>query len=286
MKSGSIVIIGSATIDTIVQDASTFHKIGGVATYGGITFRRHGLDATVLSNIAATDTAIFDLYRNYKIRLFNGLTPTTTCFVNYRGQDNKRRQEITSKAAPITISEAKSAFDNTDHIHLGPLHPHDIEPASLAHLPRYSRFISLDVQGYVRHIENTRVMRNVSHYLQDALLISNVIKAEEQELEAILNTYQMDTAEFKRQYDLDELVITAGSAGGSIITASGENIGYKPLAVERIVDTTGAGDVFFAAYLASRFHHHKSVSEASRHASFIAAQYVEGSYIPLEILEL
>lgn len=85
------IIIGSATIDTIVQDASTFHKIGGVATYGGITFRRHGLDATVLSNIAATDTAIFNLYRNYKIRLFNGLTLTTTSILRYAPAVRKER---------------------------------------------------------------------------------------------------------------------------------------------------------------------------------------------------
>ncbi len=45
------------------------------------------------------------------------------------------------------------------------------------------------------------------------------------------------------------LRVIAGSAGGRIITASGKDIGYKPLAVERIVDTTGAGDAYCAGFL-------------------------------------
>lgn len=112
MRSGSIVIIGSATIDTIVQDASTFHKIGGVATYGGITFRRHGLDATVLSNIAATDTAIFNLYRNYKIRLFNGLTLTTTSILRYAPAVRKERCRLQQKYQSTQAYAQMTLFDS------------------------------------------------------------------------------------------------------------------------------------------------------------------------------
>jgi len=67
---------------------------------------------------------------------------------------------------------------------------------------------------------------------------------------------------------------------------AGETVHYPAELVSQVVDSTGAGDVFFAAYLAKRYHEDESIAESSRHAASIAAAHVEGRYLPVDALDL
>ena len=92
--------------------------------------------------------------------------------------------------------------------------------------------------------------------------------------------------ELMKVYELDEVVVTAGNEGGCVTAASGEVVGYKAARVSQVVDTTGAGDVFFGAYLCSRLHERRSIRESCEHAALVAAQQVQGRYITQETLRL
>ena len=50
LKKG-ISIVGSTTIDKIIAKDHNFLKLGGVTTYAGITYRRHGIPVFIISNI-------------------------------------------------------------------------------------------------------------------------------------------------------------------------------------------------------------------------------------------
>ena len=50
LKKG-IGIVGSTTIDKIIAEDHSFLKLGGVTTYAGITYRRHGIPVFIISNI-------------------------------------------------------------------------------------------------------------------------------------------------------------------------------------------------------------------------------------------
>ncbi len=65
-----------------------------------------------------------------------------------------------------------------------------------------------------------------------------------------------------------------------------EKVSFEAKPVPRIIDTTGAGDIFFAAYLIYRFHKHRNISESTQYAASIAARYVAGLYIPVGQLKL
>ena len=120
--------------------------------------------------------------------------------------------------------------------------------------------------------------------MHKVLLTAQIIKADYHELDAILQFYQMDCKKLKEVYGLQELVITKGNEGGYIMADNKVSFAAKP--VPRIIDTTGAGDIFFAAYLIYRFHKHRNVSESSQYAASIAARYVAGLYIPVGQLKL
>ncbi len=279
-----VLVIGSATIDRVEQPGISAVKMGGVVTYAGITFRKHGLHTDVVSNIATQNVALFRILSQQDIQLFNGVTKTTTTFVNYVDGD-ERWQEMPVRATPITAGQLQRTIRGVDHIHLGPLHPLDIE-RGLILAPRKGIWVTLDVQGYVRRVEKGKVRPGISEDLHEALLACTVIKADQTELQVILDAYQMGIDEFMNAYELSEIVLTNGSEGGRVVLMSGEVVSYKARRVNHVVDTTGAGDVFFAAYLVSRLHQQRSIRGACKHAALVAARQVQGRYIPEDCLRV
>ncbi len=281
----NVLIIGSATIDRVEQSGVSAVKMGGVVTYAGITFRKHGLRTAVISNIATQDVALFRILRQQNIQLFNGVTKTTTMFVNHIDGD-ERWQEMPVRASPITAGQLQSTIQHFGHLYLGPLHPLDIERELLRLAPEKGIWVTLDVQGYVRRVENGKVRPGISEDLHEALLACTVISADRTELLVILDAYQMRIDELMNAYELSEIVVTNGSEGGRVVLMSGEVVSYKARRVNHVVDATGAGDVFFAAYLVSRLHRRQSVRVACKHAALVAARQVHGRYIPEDCLRV
>jgi sugar/nucleoside kinase (ribokinase family) len=281
----SVLIVGSATVDTIVQKSQRIKKIGGVVTYAGLTFSRLGSDVTVLSNISPRDRSIFRLYKEAGIRLLRGETILTTRFVNHL-ETGTRWQEMPKKARRIDPRRHYSEIKNFRHIHLGPLHPEDFHPDFLVYLYSSSRLVTLDLQGYVRRIRGKCVTTGVSRHLRSALLAADIVKASVRELETVLDTYQMEAEELVREFELKEILVTSGCCGGYLLSSGCEKIEFAAGKVESELDPTGAGDVFFAAYLFHRFHQEQSIAESLDQASIIAARQVAGNYIPFDTLTI
>jgi single-stranded DNA-specific DHH superfamily exonuclease len=64
LKKG-IGIVGSTTIDKIIAEGHSFLKLGGVTTYAGITYHRHGIPAFIVSNMAEQDREILKLRNSW-----------------------------------------------------------------------------------------------------------------------------------------------------------------------------------------------------------------------------
>lgn len=149
--SKGIAVVGSTTIDKIVSQHQRIIKIGGATAYAGITYSRHGIGTQVVSNIAPGDRKIIRRLEQENVVVLNGPTDRTTQFINDIRQ-HSRRQKILYRARSIQLQQLSAVAKRAGALHLGPLHPDDIEPAALTALNAHNLKIFLDVQGYTRKV--------------------------------------------------------------------------------------------------------------------------------------
>ena len=281
----NIAVIGSTTIDKIIRHNISCFKIGGVTTYAGITYSRHGIKTLVITNIASRNPEIIKRLKGEKIVVCNGPTPQTTHFINYVDND-LQKQKIPLRAAIIRTSQISEHVKDVHIVHLGPLHPYDIDIAAIKRLDRFNLRIILDVQGYTRSVRSTSVYPAVSKQLRAALKKSHIVKANQKEFDAILDYFQMDLAELMNHFNISEFILTCGDKGGFVQNSSGEKIGYHAAQVGSIEDPTGSGDLFLAAYVIDRLLKRRSIPAACKYAANLAARQIEGNYIKTEDLGL
>ncbi|HOD36832.1 MAG TPA: PfkB family carbohydrate kinase [Syntrophales bacterium] len=285
MTGKSVAIIGSATVDEVVHGNERSFQLGGVVTYAGLTFRRFGVETLVITNVADEDRAILDALSREEIHLHAGSSPQTTRFVN-RIEGDARTQELPRVAEPIRRKQIEGVLKGLFHVHIGALHPDDIDPRVFKCIRTAGLFASADIQGYVRFSDQGRVIQRVSDRAENILRLVSVLKADEGELQALTGFFKVDAGKLIRQFEIEEILVTAGSRGGYLLTKEEEVIPYRARAVEKPRSTVGAGDVFFAAYLAERYYRRKDIRVSLDSASELAARQVEGHYIPPEALAL
>lgn len=283
MKKCIVAVIGSITVDTIVEGSRTYRQCGGTVTYGGITFKRCGIQPCVITNVAHGDRSILDVFAVEGIPVKNGSSAATTRFINYQHGD-LCRQEMPQHADPITAYQIEDLISSVEHLHVGALHPDDIDADALRLIGQSQKIISADIQGFVRYNDKGCILQRVSDRLPLVLSSARYVKADANELDAVMTAYNMDVRTLVRRFDIEELVVTKGTRGGVVICLNGDRVMYDAMTVESIVSAVGAGDVFFAAYLGSRFYRGESIVVSCETARETAARQVAGHYITHDTL--
>ncbi len=278
-----IGIVGSITMDDIELTDRHYRKVGGVVAYAGLTYRRHGLSVLGISNLARQDSRIKSKLAAHGIEIICGKSKQTTHFVN-RQNGPRRNQMMTQTARKIEFKQIQPIIGVVDGLHLGPLHPLDIDPQTYLMLKNSNQKIFLDVQGLIRKIVDRQVCTAVSKHLASGLRTAHIIKANGRENQAMLDFYQLNLSEFMHRFKIEEYVVTLGSNGGFVLTGLGDKIDYNAAASSAVEDPTGAGDVFFAAYIVNRFFEQIQIREACQSAAKVAARQVAGTYIPFSQL--
>jgi len=285
MLEKGIAVIGSTTIDKNIYDNKNQLKIGGVTTYSGITYRRHGIVTRIVTNVAKQDLPILDKLDQEQITIQGGPTTQTTQFINIFIGD-QRRQKLPSTASPIKASQIKPLRDAVGCVHLGPLHPLDIESDCINLLKEAKLPVFLDIQGYTRRIENAEVNTEVANQIEASLKISRIVKANESEFESVLQYFGTDLANLLARYNIEEFIVTQGKKGGFVLDDKNSQVRFNAVPVQSPGDPTGAGDIFFAAYIIGRFMKKLDISNACAYAADLTALQISGNYITEDLLGL
>lgn len=101
----------------------------------------------------------------------------------------------------------------------------------------------------------------------------DIVMADEDEINALLGTEDFDTS-VGLLSDYNNLFALTRSAKGSVVLHRGENVVQPATTVEKIVDTTGAGDAYTAGFLYG-LTDGQSLAECARLGTFCATEVIQ-----------
>ena len=248
-----ICIIGPVSKDTIWHGGRLVQSApGGVPTYGGITAARLGMRTQIITKWNPDDDALFKpLTTIPDLEIVNKETLHTTTFeLRYKDAEAFYRDlQLTQCATPFTTDELDELKPSL--IYLAPLMNTDLAVELFEHAARLAP-LALDVQGCLRAVTGTEVRHCDWTHKSTLLPLITYLKASEEEAQIL--TGAQDVAEAARQlgaWGATEVIITQDRFGAFLYDGQ-EFHDIPAFAAPQMVDATGCGDTFFAAYLSYR----------------------------------
>ncbi|MBR4448416.1 PfkB family carbohydrate kinase [Methanobrevibacter sp.] len=263
----TLVVIGPVTHDKVVIGDESSHKIGGATYFQSFVFEEFYSDYLAIIN-CGDESLSREFPSADKVRVI--LKDNTHFFVNsYPSKDdlNVRNQLSNFADIPILKSDLESVLpEDIDAFVLNPLNRYDFPCETIEYLKSFNVPIFISVQGFLR-VQDRQVNDNYTIKLDNFNELTTILSG--------VNAIFLDEAEenlIGLDYDVDEIVITDGS-NGSRIVSDGE-IRIDAVECDNLVDTTGCGDTYMAAYVSQKLMF-KSSQIAGNFASKIASQKIE-----------
>lgn len=269
----TIVVIGPLTQDQIITSNSKTSAAGGASYFQSFVFEAFNMDYVAVANFNN-----LDLIKDFPNlgNLIPIVGDDTHYFINeYPENDNLdiRKQYSNFADIPLLKNQLEFVLDGIfeiDAFILNPLNRNDFPVETVDYLKTFNVPIYLSVQGFLRlpdekvDDKNYSIKLEMYNDLEDILNGVTGIFLDENEAKIVF-----DDGNYNK-YDMDEIVITNGSDGSRIIVESDE-IKIEAVEVDNIMDATGCGDTYMAAYILKRLLL-DSPKEAGEFASLIASE--------------
>ena len=260
----TLVVIGPVTKDLIRICGKESFKIGGATYFQSFVFEKFYTDYLVIINCSDKDLK-YEFPSPDKVEVIK--KDDTHFFINDYpdGNDLNIRHQLSNFAKiPIYNDDLKDILpDSIDAFVLNPLNRFDFPLETIDYIKTFNVPIFISVQGFLRS-PNHQVNENYTIKLSNFDGLSNVLCG--------VNAIFLDEVEeniIGADCDVGERVITNGSFGSRIIGS--EEVNINAVKCDDVVDSTGCGDTYMAAYISFRLQN-KSISESGNFASFIAAE--------------
>lgn len=269
-----ICCVGHITLDKVVTTKSVVHMAGGTSFYFSNAIRNMNVNYTLVTALAESEMHVVEELRAKGIEV-NVLPSTHTVYFEniYSENQDHRTQRVLQKADPFTAAQLLDI--NARIFHLGPLLADDI-PVELIKALAAKGKVSLDVQGYLRKVENKQVIPIDWQAKKEGLQYIHTLKANESEMEVLTGLKDVRKgAQVLFDWGVKEVVITLGSMGSVIYNGrTFYNIpAYIPTAV---IDATGCGDTYMAGFLYQRIKG-ASLQDAGEFAAAMATLKIQSS---------
>jgi sugar/nucleoside kinase (ribokinase family) len=293
-----IIFAGHFAIDNVIR-FKRLHKpsLGGSVSYCSLALSNYTKEVKIgiISHIGEINfnISLLDKIKNNKMDL-KGIkyshVKNTNFILDY--YDHARTLTLKSKSPNLNFKDIPLDYLNNppEIIALVPLcHEisYDYITQILNKLPNV--YIGIDLQGFIRKIDD---LGKVS-YIYEKQIISNIekiidligdrliLKGSEEEMNLLAEGCDdfEEIMNYCLKYNNNGIYIMTMGEKGSMLSKKGEKIIYIPaFKPEKIVDETGAGDVYFSIFLYEFIHSDKSwisIEKAAYLASAAASFIVE-----------
>lgn len=261
-----VTVLGNLAID-IINGAPP--SPGGCASFAGVALQAAGGPGRIIAMGAERDHVLFDGLRARFGPLVQILPSAKTSSFSLDYDDTDHRRMGVQSIGPVwTAADIDVADPATTWVHLAPLLRTDFPAETLAALAARGHRIAYDGQGLVR-ADRLGPLVEDRHFAADLLVNVDILKLAEDEAVIVADgVFDVSAAE---RLGVAEILVTYGSEGCDI---------YMDGAVQRVpaawqvldVQTTGAGDMFTACYVAHRAAGHDPGRAAEAASALVAGE--------------
>jgi sugar/nucleoside kinase (ribokinase family) len=254
MVACDVATVGHFTIDFIISPKNTSTKpmLGGPPTYVSLAAKKLGAKVAVVSKVGEDFPAEYYAYLRKEDVDLSGVQQvkgsSTTSFELKYGLDGQRQLVLKNRAPTIGIDDIPAAF-KAKAVHVAPV-ANEIPGEVVFKLGELAEFVSLDPQGFLRYFRQDGSMYLGTMRTPEVLRQINVLKASQEEIEAISGETDLAKAvRWVSQKGVKIVIVTKG-ANGVLLHVEAKTCHVPAAEPRRIVDTTGAGDAFMGGFLA------------------------------------
>jgi sugar/nucleoside kinase (ribokinase family) len=253
-----IAVVGHFSIDNISLPSrkAPYKILGGAVAFVSLAACNLDASASVISKVGGDfpESYISQLQKagvdtSGIIRMPN--EQTTSFELTYNQDLSSRSLRLRNQGSPITQGDLPDSL-LAKVIHIAPI-AGEIAYDVVKSLKKRCSCLSIDPQGMTRRFDQNGNVTASAQMDKRVLSLINIYKSSLDEIQTLTGQSELEKA-VDAVHDLGpETVIITMGAKGSVLSTEGEISQVAIYESEQVVDPTGAGDVFIAAYLVEHF---------------------------------
>ena len=276
-----IAVIGHFSNDHLKLPirAEPYNIMGGAVAYVSLITRRLGGSAAVISKVG------YDFPDSYMQKLIDagvdisGIVKkkgeqTTSFELTYSQDLSSRTLRLRHQGSPITVADLPSSL-YAKVVHIGPI-AGEISYDVIKRLRGCCEYMSIDPQGMTRRFGSDGVVANSVEMDKRLLRLTDVYKSSFDEVKTLTGISDLEGAVRAIHKCGPKIVIVTMGSEGSILSANKKICSVPVYCSDKIIDPTGAGDVFIGAFMTEYIHNPEKPFWCACVGSAAASLVIEG----------
>jgi sugar/nucleoside kinase (ribokinase family) len=255
-KDFDVAVVGHFSMDSIKlpSNPKAYAVLGGAVAFVSLAAERLGVKAAVISRVGGDfPDAYMQQLREAGVDtsgvVKGAATERTTSFeLTYNDDLSSRALRLRQMGEPIQVSDLPKSLC-AKIIHIAPI-ASEISFEVVKKLRSYCDCLSIDPQGMTRRFSKDGSVSCCSQMNKRILPMVNIYKSSLDEIQVLTGQKEVEAALEAVHALGPEIVIATMGDVGSVVLAEGKMYTVPACKPTRVVDPTGAGDVFIGAFLA------------------------------------